>query len=162
LKNSNLNGFNALVNNLYPMILFFSKNIEFNKELQSLIYSRESITTYKLKLFIIFISLIKVGWFKAFQEYTNLENPKLISNFYFWKKRFFLICLDCLAKEKKLHIIQKLFNYVVKSYGNCWAFKKKLVPMLYTNFKGKNKISICSELHKIAMLPKNASWSFWN
>jgi len=28
LKNANFNGCNVLINNLHPMILFFSKNIE--------------------------------------------------------------------------------------------------------------------------------------
>ena len=52
-----------VVNNLYTMLLFFSKilKIELNKRLQGLFYNKNSITTCKLKFLITFISLTNIG-----------------------------------------------------------------------------------------------------
>jgi len=70
LNNAKPNGCNVVVDNLHPMVLLFSKILknELNKGLQSLYYSRKSITAYKLKLLITFISLIK-----AFHVNINLK-----------------------------------------------------------------------------------------
>jgi len=75
LKNANPNSWIVVINNLHSMLLFFPKilKIELHQGLQSLFYSRESMTTHKLEVFITFISSIKVEWLKAFHVSINLE-----------------------------------------------------------------------------------------
>jgi len=72
LKNANPNGCNAVINNLYPLIICFSENIKI--EFTKFILEQKFHNARKLKLFITFISLIKMEWFKAFHTYVNLEN----------------------------------------------------------------------------------------
>ncbi len=76
------------------------------------------------------------------------------------KKNDFCDLLKLFGQEKKLHIIQQLFYYLVKSYENCWALNKNLVHITNENFKGKNKNCIHIELSKIAMLPPNYNLIF--
>jgi len=77
LTNANPNGCNVVINTVHPIVLFFinkKKEIEWNKKLQSLFFSREWRTTHKVELFITFISLMKMKWFNAFHVYINVEN----------------------------------------------------------------------------------------
>jgi len=75
---------------------------------------------------------------------------------WFLKKFFWLPRLP--AECWKLHIMQQLFNHIVKSYENCWALKLVLGHMFFEI--SKEKKSIRSELPKIAMLPKTDVCSF--
>jgi len=72
LKNDKPNGFNVVINNQQSTILFCQKILKI-EGLQSLFWSRDSITTCKLKLLITLIALIKMEWFKASYDYINLK-----------------------------------------------------------------------------------------
>jgi len=63
-------------------------------------------TTHKLKLFITFISLMKMEWFKASHVYINLENQFQIFNFskIYLKKFFELPGMP--EDQRKSHIMQ--------------------------------------------------------
>jgi len=157
------NDCNVITNNLHPVFLFFLV-LKLSKIKDFKVYfgvCGESITTYKLKLLITFIWLIKMEWFKASHTYINLENQFQI--FGSWKSDFFeLLMLPKL--KKKQHIVQQLFNHVVRSYKNCCALKLFFDYMLcenfLKNFKWKNENSILNELPKISILPQNIIWSF--